>query len=403
MWEIPNALPGGTIMADPQFKTEPIGKLGIIALQGCEEMARKINYYLVNSRKDRPNDHFEGYHKDSYIIDAQFVRFGTGEGKCVIHESVRGYDIFILCDPFNWGVTYNMYGTEHHMGPDEHYADLKRALSAIEGKAKRITVLMPMLYEGRQHKRTARESLDCADMLREICYGYDVENIITFDAHDPRVQNAIPQKGFESIQPSYQFVKALCRNVSDIQIDNEHMMIVSPDEGGMGRCISLASILGLELGAFYKLRDYTKVVNGSNPILRHEFLGDSIGGKDVIVIDDMISSGGSMIEVAVKLKQIGAKRIFVYSSFGLFCNGFEEFDKAYADGLIDRVFTTNLIYNSPELLSKPWYVNIDMSKYCAYIVDTLNHDESLASLLDPRDRIYNKLAEYGFGPLAEKK
>ncbi len=385
-------------MADPQFKTEPIGKLGMIALKGCEEMAQKIDYYLVRSRKERPNDHFEGYHKDSYIIDAEFVRFGTGEGKCVIRESVRGYDMFILCDPFNWGVTYNMYGTDHHYGPDEHYADLKRALSAIEGKAKRITVLMPMLYEGRQHKRTSRESLDCADMLRELCYNYGVDNVITFDAHDPRVQNAIPQKGFESVQPSYQFIKALCKNVDDIQIDDDHIMIVSPDEGGMGRCISLASILGVELGAFYKLRDYTRVVNGSNPILKHEFLGDTVGGKDVIVIDDMISSGGSMIEVAEKLKSIGAGRIFAYSSFGLFCNGFEAFDKAYEDGLIAKVFTTNLIYNSPELLSKPWYVNIDMSKYCAYIVDTLNHDESLSSLLDPRDRIYAKLAEYGFNP-----
>lgn len=390
-------------MADPQFKTEPIGKLGIIAVKGCEEMAKKIDYYLVRSRKERPNDQFEGYHKDSYIINAQFVRFGSGEGKCVIKESVRGYDIFILCDPFNWGETYNMYGVEHHMSPDEHYANLKRAISAIEGKAKRITVLMPMLYEGRQHKRTARESLDCADMLRELCFGMGVDNIITFDAHDPRVQNAIPQHGFESIQPSYQFIKALCKNCEDIQIDNEHLMIVSPDEGGMGRCISLASILGLELGAFYKLRDYTRVVNGSNPILKHEFLGDTISGKDCIIIDDMISSGGSMIEVAEKLKAIGAGKIYVYSSFGLFCNGFDAFDKAYADGLIDKVFTTNLIYNSPELLSKPWYVNIDMSKYCAYIVDTLNHDESLSTLLDPKDRIYAKLAEYGFGPLAVKE
>ncbi|MBQ6543738.1 MAG: ribose-phosphate diphosphokinase, partial [Clostridia bacterium] len=303
-------------MADPQFITEPVGKLGIIALKGCEEMADKINFYLNKSRALRPNDHFEGYHKDSYIIETEFVRFGSGEGKCVIKESVRGYDIFILIDPFNYGVTYKMYGVDQRYSPDDHYADLKRALSAIEGKAKRITVLMPMLYEGRQHKRTRRESLDCADMLRDLCYNYGVDNVITFDAHDPRVQNAIPEKGFESVQPAYQFIKALCANIPDLKIDNDHMMIVSPDEGGMGRCIYLATVLGLELGAFYKLRDYSRVVDGSNPILKHEFLGDSIGGKDVIVIDDMISSGSSMIEVAEKLKSIGAKRIFIYSSFG---------------------------------------------------------------------------------------
>ncbi len=381
-------------MADPQFITEPVGKLGIIALKGCEEMADKINFYLNKSRALRPNDHFEGYHKDSYIIETEFVRFGSGEGKCVIKESVRGYDIFIMIDPFNYGVTYKMYGVDQRYSPDDHYADLKRALSAIEGKAKRITVLMPMLYEGRQHKRTRRESLDCADMLRDLCYNYGVDNVITFDAHDPRVQNAIPEKGFESVQPAYQFIKALCANIPDLKIDNDHMMIVSPDEGGMGRCIYLATVLGLELGAFYKLRDYSRVVDGSNPILKHEFLGDSIGGKDVIVIDDMISSGSSMIEVAEKLKSIGAKRIFIYSSFGLFCNGYDKFDKAFADGLIDRVFTTNLVYNAPELLEKPWYVNVNMSKYCAYIIDTLNHDESLSSLLNPSDRINAKLKEY---------
>lgn len=383
-------------MSDPQFLTEPIGKLGIIACKGCEEFAAKIDAHLVKFRKDRSNDHFDGYHKDSYIIKTEFVRFGTGEGKCVIKESVRGYDLFIFCDPFNWGATYKMFGTDHRMSPDDHYSDLKRAISAVEGKAKRITVIMPMLYEGRQHRRTARESLDCPDMLRELCYGLDVDNIITFDAHDPRVQNAIPQKGFESIQPSYQFIKALLRSVDDIKMDKDHLMIVSPDEGGMNRCIKLATTLGLELGAFYKQRDYSRVVNGSNPILKHEFLGDNIGGKDVIVIDDMISSGGSMIEVAEKLKGIGANRIFVYSSFGLFCNGYEGFDKAYEDKLIDKVFTTNLVFNPPELLSKPWYVNIDMSKYCGYIIDTLNHDESLSSLLDPKERIYARMAEYGF-------
>ncbi len=381
-------------MADPQFVNEPIGKLGILPLRGCEEMAKRIDYYLVNSRKDRPNDHFAGYNRESYIIHPDFVRFGSGEGKCVIKDSVRGYDIILLIDPFNYGVTYRMYGFDQHYSPDDHYADLKRALSAIEGKAKRISVIMPMLYEGRQHKRSRRESLDCADMLRELCYNYGVENVITFDAHDPRVQNAIPEKGFESIQPAYQFIKALCANVDDLQIDNDHMMIVSPDEGGMNRCIYLATVLGLELGAFYKLRDYSRIVDGANPIIKHEFLGDSIGGKDVIVIDDMISSGGSMIEVAEKLKAIGAKRIYIYSSFGLFCNGYDKFDKAFEQGLFDKVFTTNLIYNPPELLEKPWYVNVNMSKYCAYIIDTLNHDESLSKLLDPVDRINAKLREY---------
>ncbi len=387
---------------DPQFKTEPIGKLGILPVKGCEELAKKIDYYLVRSRKERENDHFDEYKRSTYIIDADYVRFGSGEGKCVIKESVRGFDIFILCDPFNWGVTYTMYGKETMMSPDDHFANLKRALSAIEGKAKRISVLMPMLYEGRQHKRTRRESLDCAEMLRELCEGYGVENIVTFDAHDPRVQNAIPNKGFESVQPSYQFIKALLKNVDDIHIDRDHIMIVSPDEGGMGRCIYLANVLGVELGAFYKRRDYSKVVDGSNPIVAHTFLGDGVGGKDCIVIDDMISSGGSMIEVAEKLKQAGAGRVFMYSSFGLFCNGYDAFDKAYEDGIFDKVFTTNLVYNSPELLSKPWYINIDMSKYCAYIIDTINHDESLSGLLDPKERIYSKLAEYGFGPLAKK-
>ncbi len=383
-------------MAESQFVTEPIGKLGIIACRGCEEMASNINYYLVKARNEREaNGIFDGYHKESYVIDCEFVRFSTGEGKCVIHESVRGYDLFVLCDPFNYGVSYKMYGLEQRMSPDDHFADLKRALSAIEGKAKRITVLMPMLYEGRQHKRTRRESLDCADMLRELCFEYGVDDIVTFDAHDPRVQNAIPEIGFESVQPSYQFIKALLRNVSDIKIDPEHLMIVSPDEGGMNRCIYLATVLGIELGAFYKLRDYSRVVDGSNPILRHEFLGEKIDGKDIIVMDDMISSGSSMIEVCEKLKEIGANRIYIYSSFGLFCNGFDKFDKAYEKGLFDKVFTTNLVYTPKALLDKPWYVKVDMSKYCSFIIDKLNHDESLSDLLDPSDRIYGKLAEYG--------
>ncbi|MBQ6268257.1 MAG: ribose-phosphate pyrophosphokinase [Clostridia bacterium] len=389
-------------MADYQeFNSIPVGQLGIIALPGCEEMAQKIDYYLVKWRHERESEHkstisFAGYERDSYLIDAAFPRFGTGEGKCHIADTVRGYDIFILCDPFNYGVTYKMYGAVNHMSPDDHYANLKRAISAIAGKARRITVIMPMLYEGRQHRRTSRESLDCADMLHELFMHMGVDNIITFDAHDPRVQNAIPLKGFESVQPVYQMIKSLCRNVENLKIDKEHLMVISPDEGGMGRCIYFSSVLGVELGMFYKRRDYSTIINGRNPIIAHEFLGANLEGKDVIIIDDMISSGDSMIEVATKLKELKANRIFVCSSFGLFCNGLEAFDKAYAQGLITKVFTTNLIYSTPELLSREWYVSVELSKYVSYIIDTLNHDCSISRLLDPKDRINKVLVKYGF-------
>ncbi len=383
------------------FTTIPVGQLGIIALPGCEEVAKKIDSYLVKWRKERESEHkstiqFNGYEKDSYIIDASFPRFGTGEGKCVIKETVRGFDIFILCDAFNYGVTYKMYGKEVPMSPDDHYANLKRAISAIGGKARRITVIMPMLYEGRQHRRSSRESLDCADMLRELCLNFGVDNIITFDAHDPRVQNSIPQNGFENVQPVYQMIKAMCKNIPDLNIDNNHMMVISPDEGGMGRCIYFSSVLGLDLGMFYKRRDYSVIIDGRNPIVAHEFLGDNVEGKDVIIVDDMISSGDSMIEVATKLKELKANRIFICTSFGLFCNGLESFDRAYEKGLISKVFTTNLIYSTPELLSREWYVSVDMSKYCSYIIDTLNHDESVSGLLDPKDRINKILKKYGF-------
>ncbi len=383
------------------FTTIPVGQLGIIALPGCEEFAKKIDYYLVKWRKERDSEHkstiqFSGYEKESYIINASFPRFGTGEGKCVIKETIRGYDLFILCDPFNYGVEYKMYGRYVPMSPDDHYSNLKRAISAIAGKARRITVIMPMLYEGRQHRRTSRESLDCADMLRELCISYGVDNIITFDAHDPRVQNAVPHSGFENVQPVYQMIKAMCKNIDDLKIDKEHMMVISPDEGGMGRCIYFSSVLGLELGMFYKRRDYSVIIDGRNPIIAHEFLGDNVEGKDVIIIDDMISSGDSMIEVATKLKELKANRIFICSSFGLFCNGLDTFDKAYADGLISKVFTTNLIYSTPELLEREWYVNVDLSKYCSYIIDTLNHDDSISGLLEPKDRIHTLLESYGF-------
>ncbi len=383
------------------FTTIPVGQLGIIALPGCEEVAKKIDSYLVKWRKERESEHkgtiqFNGYERDSYIIDASFPRFGTGEGKCVIKETVRGFDIFILCDAFNYGVTYKMYGKDVPMSPDDHYANLKRAISAIGGKARRITVIMPMLYEGRQHRRSSRESLDCADMLRELCLNFGVDNIITFDAHDPRVQNSIPQNGFENVQPVYQMIKAMCKNIPDLNIDNNHMMVISPDEGGMGRCIYFSSVLGLDLGMFYKRRDYSIIIDGRNPIVAHEFLGTNVEGKDVIIVDDMISSGDSMIEVATKLKELKANRIFICTSFGLFCNGLESFDRAYEKGLINKVFTTNLIYSTPELLSREWYVSVDMSKYCSYIIDTLNHDESVSGLLDPKDRINKILKKYGF-------
>ncbi len=383
------------------FNTIPFGPLGIIALPGCEEMARKINNYLVEWRDERESEHktsiaFFGYMKDSYLMDIDFPRFGTGEGKGVIHHSVRGYDMYIVCDMFNHGVRFKMYGEWVPMCPDAHYANLKRTISAIGGKARRITVIMPMLYEGRQHKRSSRESLDCADFLQELCTRMGVDNIITFDAHDARVQNAIPLSGFENVQPVYQMIKALVNNVDDLKIDKDHLMVISPDEGGMSRCIYYSTVLGLELGMFYKRRDFSVVVNGRNPIIAHEFLGDNVEGKDVIIVDDMISSGDSMIEVARKLKELKAKRIFICSAFGLFCNGLDTFDNAYETRLIDRVFTTNLIYRMPELLEREWYTEVDMSKYISLIIDTLNHETSISKLLDPSDRINALLEMKGY-------
>lgn len=379
---------------EPNYKTIPVGQLGIIALPGCEELAQKIDNYLIKWRFERNSEHkntlaFAGYEKQTYIVDIDFPRFGTGEGKAALNQTVRGYDIFILCDVFNYGVTYKMYGMNVPMSPDAHFANIKRAISAIEGKAKRISVIMPMLYEGRQHKRSSRESLDCAMMLQEL-RDMGVENIITFDAHDPRVMNAIPLCGFESVSPAYQMIKALVRNVNDLQLNKDKMMIISPDEGGMTRCIYYSSVLGVDLGMFYKRRDYSRIVDGRNPIIAHEFLGDNVAGKDVIIVDDMISSGESMIEVASKLKELKADRIYIFSSFGLFCNGVEAFDKAFNDGVIYRVFTTNVVYRRPELKTREWYVEVDLSKYISYMIDTLNHDTSLSELLDPVDKI-NKL------------
>lgn len=383
------------------FTTIPYGPLGIIALPGCEELAEKIDRYIVKWRAQKQSEHknsiaFAGYERDSYIINAGFPRFGTGEGKGTLSDSVRGYDIYIVVDVFNHGLTYQMYGKTVPMSPDEHYANLKRAISAIGGKARRITVIMPMLYEGRQHKRSSRESLDCAIALQELCINMGVDNIITFDAHDPRVQNAIPLKGFENVQPVYQMIKALINHVDNLHFDSEHMMVISPDEGGMGRCIYYSTVLGVELGMFYKRRDYTRVVNGRNPILQHEFLGSNVAGKDVMIVDDMISSGESMLEVAGKLKELGAARIFIFSAFGLFCEGLENFDKKYSEGLFDKVFTTNLVYRTPELLARDWYCEVDMSKYVSYIIDTLNHDMSVSHLLNPADKIEALLRKKGY-------
>ena len=379
----------------------PVGPLGVIALPGCLELAKKIDKYLISWRTERDkesmrNASYRDYFRNSYLINVDFPRFGTGEGKALILDSVRGLDLFIVCDMFNYGVTYNMYGMTVPMSPDDHYADLKRVISAIGGKAKRITVIMPMLYEGRQHKRSRRESLDCADFLKELCDRMGVDDIITFDAHDARVQNAIPLHGFENVAPTYQMIKAMVKNVPDLHIDKEHMMVISPDEGGMNRCIYYSTVLGLDLGMFYKRRDYTTIVGGRNPIIAHEFLGTNVEGKDVIIVDDMISSGDSMIEVARKLKDLHANRIFICSSFGLFCNGLDVFDNAYNTRLIDRVFTTNLIYRTPELLEREWYTEVDMSKYISLIIETLNHDESMSSLLDPADRIEGLLKKYGY-------
>ena len=372
----------------------PYGSLGIIPLKSCAALGEKVNNYLVewrNRRSDSTN--LNGYKKDSYIVPVETPRFGSGEAKAVINSSVRGNDLFIMVDVVNNSLTYKMGGFINHMSPDDHYADVKRVIAAASGKARRINVIMPFLYESRQHRKTARESLDCAYMLQELV-AMGVDNIITFDAHDPRVQNSIPLNGFESVSCTYQFIKYLLLNISDLTIDSDHMMVISPDEGGMGRAVYFANILGLDMGMFYKRRDYTKVVDGRNPIVAHEFLGSNVEGKDVIIIDDMISSGESMLEVAAELKARKAKRVFCATTFGLFTNGFEKFDQAHKDGIIDKVLTTNLIYQPEELLEKPWYINVDVSKYIALIIDTINHDASISNLLTPVDRIQEKVKGY---------
>lgn len=386
---------------DRKLDNIPAGPLGIIALDGCQIMGNKVNDYLVQWRKEDGPEYkndivFSGYEQDNYLIQAKVPRFGSGEGKGSLEESVRGRDIYLMVDVCNYNLTYKMNGRENHMSPDDHYQNLKRVIAAIGGKAKRINVIMPFLYESRQHKRSGRESLDCALALQELVR-MGVDNIITFDAHDPRVQNAIPLHGFETIRPTYQFVKALLRNVKDLKVDSDHMMAISPDEGATERAVYLANVLNLDMGMFYKRRDYTRVVNGRNPIVAHEFLGSSVEGKDVIILDDMISSGESILDVARQLKQRKAKRVFAAATFGLFTNGLEKFDQAYEDGIIDAVLTTNLIYQTPELLERPYYISCGMSKYVALLIDTLNHDGSISDILDPSERIQDVTTRYKNG------
>lgn len=386
---------GKMLYEDKKIDTVPVGPLGLIPLKGMEEFTKKVNNYLVEWRKERESEHkgtllFSEYEKDSYIIKSSISRFGSGEAKGTIEESVRGDDLYLLVDVCNYSMTYSLSGKINHMSPDDHFQDLKRIIAAIAGKARRINVIMPFLYESRQHKKTGRESLDCALALQELT-NMGVENIITFDAHDPRVQNAIPLKGFETVQPIYQYTKGLLRNFPDLQVDSEHMMIISPDEGGMRRAIYFANMLKLDVGMFYKRRDYTKVVDGRNPIIAHEFLGADVEGKDLVIIDDMISSGESVQEVAKELKKRKARRVFVCATFGLFTNGFARFDQYYEDGIIDGIFTTNLVYQSPDLLSRPYYHSIEMSKYVALIIDNLNHDSTISGLLTPTNRINNFL------------
>lgn len=379
----------------------PAGSLGIISLNGCQEMGKRVDDYLVKWRKEEGHKHkdhivFTGYEKDTYLIDANVPRFGSGEAKGIIEESVRGKDLYLMVDVCNYSLTYSLTGNINHMSPDDHFQNLKRIIAAVGGKARRLNVIMPFLYESRQHKRSGRESLDCALALQELVQ-MGVDNIITFDAHDPRVQNAIPLNGFETVRPTYQFVKGLLRNVKDLQIDSEHMMAISPDEGATERAIYMSSVLGLDMGMFYKRRDYTRVVGGRNPIIAHEFLGSSVADKDVIILDDMISSGDSILDVAKQLKARNAKRIFAAATFGLFTNGMEKFDKAYEEGIIDGILTTNLIYQSPELLSRPYYINCDMSKYIALVIDTLNHNGSISDILNPGERIQHVVEKYKRG------
>ena len=378
--------------------TIPAGKLGIIALKSSEKLGQTVDNYLVKWRREREHlntEHliFNGYARDTYLVESCCPRFASGEAKGTISDSIRGMDLYILADVTNTGIEYNLGGRMVPMTPDEHYADIKRVIAAASGKAHRINVIMHFLYESRQHKRNSRESLDCALVLQEMV-SMGVSNIITFDAHDPRVQNAIPTVGFENLMPTYQFIKSLLKSIPDLEIDNEHMMIISPDEGAMHRAIYTANHFGVDVGMFYKRRDYSRVVNGKNPIVAHEFLGDSVEGKDVIIVDDMIASGESMLDVCRQLKERNARRIFCISTFGLFTSGLDVFDEAYEKGIFDKLISTNVIYQNPELFNRSWYASADLSKYIAIIIDHLNHDSSISELLDPSKRIQARISEY---------
>ena len=381
-----------------ELTTLPVGRLGLVSLESSRDLGNKVDNWLVQWRNERNYPQmdsfaFEGYQRDSFQVKVQNPRFGSGEGKCVISESVRGDDIYILLDVCNYSMTYSMGRFTNLMSPDDHFQDLKRVIAAIGGKARRVNVIMPYLYEGRQSKRVGRESLDCANALHELI-DMGVENIITFDAHDARIQNATPLHGFETVQPSYQFIKALLQNEEGLRIDNEHFAIISPDEGSMSRAIYLANILGVDMGMYYKRLDYSTFVNGRHPIAAYEFLGSSLKGKDVILVDDMISSGNTVLKIASLLKERGAGRIYICSTFGLFTDGLAKFDEAHKNGVFDKMLTTNLVYQAPELLEKDYYITCDMSKYIALIIDTLNHDMSVSHLLNPVDRIKKRVNAY---------
>lgn len=373
-------------------KTLPVAPLKLVAMESCIELGRKVNDHIVSFRKNTINEVSESplyvnYRSNNYLVDCCCPRFGSGEGKGILRETIRGTDLFIMTDVCNHSLTYTVNGHENHMSPDDHFQDLKRIISAATGKAHRITVIMPFLYESRQHKRTRRESLDCALALEELA-SMGITNIITFDAHDPRVQNAIPLNGFDSFNPLYQFMKALFREVPDLKVDKEHLMVISPDEGAMHRAVYFSNILGVDMGMFYKRRDYSKIVNGKNPIVAHEFLGDDVEGKDVIIIDDMISSGESMLDVAKQLKDRKAKRVIACTTFGLFTDGFQKFDEYYQNGYLSKVITTNLTYLPPEAKEKPYFITADLSKYLAIIIDSLNHDTAIGTVMTPTEKIH---------------
>ena len=379
-------------------KTLPAAPMKLVAMESCKDLGQKVNDYLVSFRKDTINEItnsplYANYKSNSYLVDCSCPRFGSGEAKGILKETIRGTDLFIMTDVCNYSLTHSVNGHLNDMSPDDHYQDLKRIISAATGKAHRINVIMPFLYESRQHKRTKRESLDCALALEELT-AMGVENIITFDAHDPRVQNAIPLSGFDSFDPPYQFMKALFKAVPDLIVDKEHLMIISPDEGAMHRAVYFSNVLGVDMGMFYKRRDYSTIVNGKNPIVAHEFLGDDVTGKDVIIVDDMISSGESMLDVAKKLKERGAGRVFVCTTFGLFTEGFDKFDDYYEKGYITKVITTNLTYLPSIVNEKPYFVTADMSKFLALIIDSLNHDVTIGNVLNPTDKIHTLLEKH---------